>query len=70
MKRISVRVCSDGRIQAETHGIKGRKCTDYIRILEEILKAETVDSSYTSEYYEAEEISVERTQEQNLREGD
>lgn len=69
MKRISIRISPDGRIQAETHGIKGRECTEYIRILEEILEAETQDSSYTPEYYETEEVSIESIQEQNLKEG-
>jgi hypothetical protein len=66
-KRIKLQIFSDGRIQADIEGIKGKKCTDYIRILEEILDAETVDSSYTPEYYESNVVTVEETEQQRLR---
>ncbi len=68
-KRIIVHILPDGRIQAETQGIKGKKCTDYIRVLEEILEAETVDSEYTAEYYATQDMIIETTQEQRLLEG-
>ena len=67
-KRIRVQIFPDGRIQAETQGIKGRSCTEYIKILEEILEAEAVESAYTAEYYASEEASVEAVQEQDLQE--
>lgn len=67
-KRISVRIFPDGHIKAETHGITGEKCTDYISVLEEILKAEAVESEYTPEYYVSEEATIEAVQEQILRE--
>lgn len=67
-KKVRVQIFPDGRIQAKTEGIKGRKCTEYIRILEEILEAETVESEYTAEYYVTEEASTEVIQEQSLRE--
>lgn len=63
-KNIRIQIFPDGRIQAEVNGIKGKKCTDYIRILEEILGAETIDSSYTPEYYESEELLLSETVEQ------
>ena len=67
-KRVVVQIFPDGRIQAQTQGIKGKKCTDYIRILEELLEAETVDSEYTAEYYLTEETITEVTSDQSLRE--
>jgi len=57
-KQIKVRVFPDGRIEAETVGVKGQACTDYIEILERLLDAETVDSSYTAEYYETEQVEA------------
>ena len=69
-KRIQIQIFPDGRVQAETQGIKGKKCTEYITILEEMLEAETIDSDYTSEYYVTEEATIENTQEQSLGEGD
>ena len=68
-KRIQVQIFPDGRVQAETQGIKGKKCTEYIGLLEELLEAEAVDSEYTSEYYVTEETTVEATEQQRLQEG-
>ena len=55
-KYIEIRLNPDGSIQAETHGIKGRKCLDYMEIISEMLKAQVVDSDFTEEYYQNEEI--------------
>ena len=72
MKQIKLHIRPDGTVQAETQGVKGKACTDYIKIMEELLDAQTVDSSYTPEYYETEdnlltpEIQSETTGEQIL----
>lgn len=55
-KKIQLRIFPDGRVQAEVQGIKGKACTDYIGILEEVLNAEVYESSYTPEYYENQEV--------------
>lgn len=57
-RRIQLRVYPDGRIEAVVQGVKGKKCTDYIQVLEELLEAETIESAYTPEYYEQEEVVV------------
>ncbi|HEX6042437.1 DUF2997 domain-containing protein [Longimicrobium sp.] len=62
-QRIQLRVYPDGRIEAVTQGVKGKKCTDYIAVLEELLRAETIQSAWTPEYYEQEDARV-RQQEQ------
>lgn len=67
-KRISIRIYSDGHVQAETQGIKGKRCTEYISVLEEILQAEAIESEYTSEYYVNENVIIGNTQEQSLQE--
>lgn len=51
-ERIVVRIGVDGQIDAETLGMKGEKCLDAIVLLEELLEAQTVASSFTSEYTE------------------
>lgn len=43
-KRVKIRILPDGTVQAETKGIKGEKCTDYILILEELLQAEAIEA--------------------------
>jgi hypothetical protein len=65
-KQIKIQIYPDGRVQADIAGIKGMKCTDYIRILEEILDAEAVDSSYTPEYFQTEEVELEEIEQQRL----
>ena len=63
-KSIKIEIFSDGTIQAETYGIKGKKCTDYIKILEEILESKTTDSDYTPEYNEKENVRNRNIQKQ------
>lgn len=67
-KKIRVRIYPDGRIEAVTQGIKGKKCTDYIELVEKLVDAETVDSDYTEEYYETEEVVMEETVEAQIKE--
>ena len=54
MEQLQIRIYPDGRIEAQTSGIKGKKCQEYVKIFEELLEARTVDSSYTDEYYQTE----------------
>lgn len=61
-KRIQLRVYPDGRIEAEVQGVKGKTCTDYIAVLEELLEAETIQSAFTPEYFETEEVVVRQEQ--------
>lgn len=65
-KSIKIEIFSDGTIQAETKGIKGKKCLDYIKILEEILEAKTTDSDRTPEYYVKENIKDIKVQKQMI----
>lgn len=58
-KQVRIRIFSDGKVQAEVNGVKGKKCTKYINILEELLKSQVVDSEYTNEYFEQENNLIE-----------
>lgn len=53
-KKIKIRITEDGKILAETIGVKGKDCLQYIELLEGLLEAESIDSNYTEEYYETE----------------
>ncbi|HHW39155.1 MAG TPA: DUF2997 domain-containing protein [Bacillales bacterium] len=59
-KKLKIRITEDGEIFAETVGIKGKDCMQYIKLLEELLGAESVDSKYTKEYYETEVQTIRR----------
>ena len=66
-KQIKIRIHPDGKIEAETLGIKGKACLDFIPLLEEVLKAETIESSYTSEYYEDQDVILDTALEQQIK---
>ncbi len=58
MAQIEIKIRPDGKIEAETFGVKGKKCMDYLKIIEQLTDAKTYDSDYTSDYFE-EDNSIE-----------
>ena len=54
-KQIKIRVYPDGRIESETVGVKGKACLNYIKDIENLTGAKTVNSQFTQEYYETEQ---------------
>ncbi len=61
-KQIKLTIFPDGQVQAELLGFRGKKCTDYISVLELLLDAEAVDSERTPEYYLEESVATKVTQ--------
>lgn len=61
MEKIQIRICSDGRVEAETLGIKGEECTDVIALLEQLLNAKVAETTFKPEYYEINELKVRQT---------
>lgn len=61
-KQIEIRICPDGTIDTVTRNIKGKACLKYIAVLEQLLEAQTVDSEFTSEYYEEEILEQDTNQ--------
>lgn len=57
-KQLIIKIRKDGTIEAQTKGIKGKKCEDYIKLIEELTDSKVIDKQYTSEYYETEEELV------------
>lgn len=56
----------NGEIEAETHGIKGKKCLKYITEIERLTDAAVVDSDFTHEYLETDnELEIDNNQEVN-----
>lgn len=55
MKQIRIKISTNGTIEAETFGMKGKTCLSYLNKIEELANATTIDSEFTKEYYEAEE---------------
>jgi len=49
-KQLRIQLRKNGSVEAETLGMHGQECLDYIDILEELLEADVVTSSYTEDY--------------------
>ncbi len=60
-RRIAVTINRDGSIKAETLGITGKTCLDYVPLLEELLDAETVESAFTADYQAVDEHLPQKT---------
>lgn len=56
MKQIRIKIGNNGAIEAETLGIKGKECLKYLEKIEQMANAVTVDSKFTEEYHETEEV--------------
>ncbi|MDO5826257.1 MAG: DUF2997 domain-containing protein [Methanosphaera sp.] len=65
-KKLIITIKKDGSIDAQTKGIKGKKCEDYIKIVEELTNSKSVNIEYTAEYNQQEEEAVEYESEKEL----
>jgi hypothetical protein len=45
-----VTVAADGTVTAQTHGVLGERCLDYVAILEDLIDGRTAQSSYTDDW--------------------
>ena len=54
-KKLIITIRKDGTIEAQTKGIKGKKCEDYIKVIEELTDSKAINIEYTSEYNQQEE---------------
>lgn len=61
MKQIRIKIRNNGSVEAETLGMKGADCLKYLQRIEEMANATTVDSRFTEEYYESQEILTNET---------
>jgi hypothetical protein len=52
-KQLKIKLLPNGEIQMETHGIKGKKCLDYIEVLKKLADVNIVDTQLSQEYYES-----------------
>jgi hypothetical protein len=60
--RIVVTVDATGTATAHTEGIHGKACLDYVEVLEDLLQARTVTSSYTADYTRGSDQVQQRAQ--------
>lgn len=62
MGKLKIKLLPDGTIQMETKGIKGKKCTDYAKVLERIADAKIYKQAKTEEYYQEEILELDEMQ--------
>lgn len=62
MGKMKVRLFPDGTIQMETEGIKGKRCTDYAKVLAKLADAKIYSIDKTEEYYQQEVLELDETQ--------
>ena len=55
-KKLKIKLLPNGLIEMETIGIKGKKCMEYAKFMEEIANARVKSQNVTDEYYQEEEI--------------
>ncbi len=53
-KKLKIKLLPTGEIIMETHGVKGKKCLDYIEVLKKLVNVNITDTQLTNEYYETE----------------
>lgn len=53
-KKLKIKLLPNGEIQMETHGVKGKKCLDYIEVLKKLVDVKISDTQLSEEYYETE----------------
>ena len=53
-KKIKIQLLPNGEIKMHTEGIKGKKCLDYAKLLEQLADAKITSQELTDEDYETE----------------
>ncbi len=63
-KELIITIKKDGTVNTITKNIKGSSCLNYMDLIQNLIKADIYDSSFTDEYYE--EVSENELIKQNL----
>ena len=65
-KKLKIKLLPNGEIQMETHGVKGKKCLDYIEVLKKLVDVKITDTKLSQEYYET-ETNVQEIEQNKIR---
>lgn len=58
-RQIKIKLLPNGKIQAETVGIKGPECLNYKDLIEKLTESKIIKEEKTSEYYETQAQTTE-----------
>ncbi|NML41019.1 DUF2997 domain-containing protein [Chitinophaga sp. G-6-1-13] len=56
-----ISIDKDGNVTAEINGVKGSSCKDYTKLVEQIIEGQIINETLTSEYYEQEVKTDDRS---------
>ncbi|MCH2034971.1 MAG: DUF2997 domain-containing protein [Tenacibaculum sp.] len=54
MKKVIIEITKSGAVNAKVEGVKGKKCLEYISVLEDLIEGETLEHELTHEFHENE----------------
>ena len=63
-KKLKITLLPNGQIQMKTIGVKGKSCTKYAKMIEELADAKIVEQHFTEEYYQQDNENIMLEQEQ------
>ena len=56
MAKMKIKLRPDGTIEMETEGIKGKKCMEYTKFMEDLVEGKIYEQKFTEEYYQENEL--------------
>ena len=62
MGKLKIKLLPDGTIEMETKGIKGKKCLDYAKVLEQLTDSKTAELTKTDEYNQDVYLELDESQ--------
>ncbi len=62
MGKLKIKLLPDGTIEMETQGIKGKKCLDYAKVLEQLTDSKTAELTKTDEYNQDVYLELDESQ--------
>lgn len=65
-KKLIVKISADGKVIAETEGMKGPSCENYVKLLEKIVQGKTIKLERKPEYFMEEEVEMQESIERKL----
>ncbi|MBC9931986.1 DUF2997 domain-containing protein [Chitinophaga qingshengii] len=61
-RKLIISIDKEGNVTAEINGVKGPSCKDYTKLVEQLVEGNIIHETLTSEYYEQEVKTDDRSQ--------
>ncbi|HOC91228.1 MAG TPA: DUF2997 domain-containing protein [bacterium] len=67
-EKITIKIMPDGRVLAETDGVNGPKCVDYMKLIEDIVEGKIVKEWRKPEFDAIDQAVLNNAQNQRIKE--